>query len=294
MESGLKTHILNHIRKIFANPWGEFWLIKLVRGRYALDPIAKLVPMPHLFPKPSWRLAERGGIKLRLDISDMVDWYAYFELKDSALEFILARIKKDFTVIDIGTNIGYVALRCAKIAREGKVYGFEPSEYNFSKCQANIALNDFRNLEVSKIALGSQESVLKLETVSPHNRGMNRVTDSSAGETETISVTTLDQKVKDLKLTKVDFIKMDVEGYEMHVLEGATNIVSSFRPIIFLEVNDTLLGNFGSSSNTLYHWLKNHGYAIYGIDKKKITSPDEIANKHLDLLAWPVESGSIM
>lgn len=293
MPASFKTRLFEGIRRLYANPFGEYWLLKFASRCNPSDFAAKFIPMPHLFPKPSWRLVERHNVKLKLDISDFVDWYAYFELKDTALSFILSQIKRDDVVFDIGTNIGYVALRCAKVATHGKVFGFEPSSYNFGKCIANIDLNETKNLKVLNLALGDVDGFLNLQTISTYNRGMNRISTDGAENSERILINTLDQIVAELNVTKVDFLKIDVEGYEMHVLLGAAKTISTFRPKIFLEVNEGFLSNFKSSSAMLFRWLKDNQYTIFGMDKMEITAPAEIENKHTDILAIPIEQGSL-
>lgn len=284
-----KTNAFNKIRRIYANRIGEDFLLKFVRGHDPRDFVCRFIPMPYLFPKPSWRTVERNEILLKLDISDLVDWFVYFDLKDDSVSFILNQLKKDDIVLDIGTNIGYVALRCAKLVHSGKVFGFEPSQHNYFKYKTNHELNKIDNLIVFNAALGAKPDILKLEVVSENNRGMNRISVAPTSECEIVNVITLDQKVQVLKLPKVDFIKIDVEGYEMNILAGATHTISTFRPKIFLEVNKDSLHNFGSTPVDLFHWLMDRQYNIFNLRGKRITSYREMETGHMDVLACPVE-----
>src|SRR5260221_960944 len=245
--------------------------------------------MPYLFPKASWRVVERHQVRMRLDISDLVDWYIYFDLRDDTLNLILSILKPSSVVIDVGTNIGYLASRCARVANDGFVFGFEPSVHNFAKCLDNLSLNDFENCIVQNIGLDETERQINLETVNPNNKGMNRVSTGPSSGTEKITVKTLDQVLRDNGLKRVDLIKLDVEGYELQVLKGAEITVNEFRPILVIEVDDRLLINFGISSSELFNWLVIHQFEVYGIDKQKIKAAKEMANRHLDILAVPIE-----
>jgi FkbM family methyltransferase len=286
MSDNLKTRYLDIFRKVYANRLGEPLLIKLSKGREVKSLAGRLVPMPHLFTKPSWRTVIRKGIKLSLDISDMVDWYVYFDFKDPAIQFIESHIKEDHVVLDVGTNIGYVLLISAKKASRGMVYGFEPSSYNYKKCIDNCKLNRFANHHVFNFGLGRADETLYLETISASNHGMNRVTTGYMDSSEKIVVRKLDNLVKEAQIKRVDFIKIDVEGFEMNVLVGAEETISTFRPKIFLEVNNGFLSRYQSSSSRVFNWLRSKGYKIYNTQGLEIERAVHL-NEHCDILAKP-------
>jgi len=290
MNARSKTSYFDKIRSLYANKFGEYWLLKFVQGKNASDFAARFIPMPHLFPNPSWRQVYRNDLRLNLDISDLVDWYIYFNLKEEGLDLMLSFIQPGDLVLDIGTNVGYFALRCAMKAKRGFVYGFEPSEISFNKCQANLGLNNLSNLVVEQLALGEMEGTAYLHTETENNRGMNRISTDRISEDEQIKVRSMDQFVKENNISKVNFIKLDVEGYEMQVLKGGEQTISAFRPKLFLEVDDTLLGRFGVSSTSIFHWLQEREYNIYDIRGNRLHDVTGIFDRHVDVIAIPSES----
>jgi len=143
-------------------------------------------------------------------------------------------IKKDFTVIDAGANIGIFSIFASMFA--GKVYAFEPETNNFEKLKKHILNLNLHNVSCLKLGLGSLDktSLLCKNNVNTLSHSM---IDSdfylkSAKNTEEIKLTSLDNFVKEKNISSVDFIKIDVEGYELKVLLGAKSVISRFKPII--------------------------------------------------------------
>ena len=128
-------------------------------------------------------------------------------------------------VLDVGTNIGETLLHFAQLSgTDGFVYGFEPDKRNFENVQKNISLNDFNNIHVFNLGVSDKKETQKLYRVDQHNLGMNRIlndTDAASFEDFTIIETdTLDNVVSENNIQKIDLIKIDIEGYEMHALRG--------------------------------------------------------------------------
>jgi FkbM family methyltransferase len=289
MKRSLKTKLFDSIRKLWAKPFGERILLRYSTSADVNQMITKFIPMPYLFPTPSWRVVKRHGLSLSLDISDFVDWYVYFDLKDDALNCLLAQVGDQDHIIDIGTNIGYVSLRCSQKARHGKVTGFEPSAYNFNKAINNLALNPFiQNLSVNRIALGSSQGELNLKSGGEHNRGMSSITiETDSSSIESVPVRRLDDWFRENGERKVNLIKLDVEGFEMEVLKGAEWVIANHRPRLFIEVDKAYLTKFGATPESLYGWLRKFNYRIFDIRGKEITREEELSIRHMDILAIP-------
>ncbi len=285
----MKTSFLNFFRKCYANSFGEALLLPLVKNKDATSSfIGRLVPMPSLFAKPSWRVVDRNGLRLKLDISDMVDWYIYFDFKDPVLPFLISNLSEDSVMIDVGTNIGFVSLSCAKHLTHGRVYGFEPSTYNYQKCMKNISLNSVSNVEINQIGLGKTPSVLSLRSNDQSNHGMSHIDLLEQGDTEKITINTLDNFALSHGLTKMDLLKIDVEGFELQVLQGGTKSIQQFKPLIVLEVNENFLNRYGANCNQLFEWFGLMNYELFTLENKRITTVDFLLLKHQDIVAKPI------
>lgn len=284
----LKTKILNTVRELFKISFLEKLLRSLTQQKAADSFWVKLAPNNYQYPKGSKRFAKQNGLQFELDISDLVDWYVYFGIKEEAQERLFSLCKKDATIIDVGTNIGKVLMNFSKlVGNNGKVIGFEPDSFNHQKCKKNLALNPIHNVELFKLGLGNSDAELSMVVKDEHNRGMNRIV-SQAAESEvstTIKITTLDAVVKKLELTKIDLIKIDVEGFEFNVLSGAETTLQKFHPTLFIELDDANLLQHNSSAQQLIQLLDGYNYSIQRADtNEKITEKYNFTHCHFDII----------
>ena len=166
------------------------------------------------------------GINMKLDISDAVEHFTYYSFDEPALQRLYRFIKPGMTIIDIGANIGAITLNLAKrVGVKGKVYSFEPSPYNYRKALNNIRLNNFSNIKLINQGLGDKKSTACLYNVNLNNRGMQRLlgenSEISSYDNTEVEIDTLDRSMQLFEIPPPSLIKIDVEGYEFKVLQGA-------------------------------------------------------------------------
>ena len=150
---------------------------------------------------------------------------------------------RDGTVLDVGANIGISTLAFAHIASKGRVIAFEPSSRNFTLLLSNIEANGLTNVSAVKAALSNVESTVTLLEDPEFMAGnrMNAEAGASSGESEDVEAVTLDAEVSRHRLQRIDLIKIDVEGHERQVLEGASSTLEKFRPPCVIEFNSYTL-----------------------------------------------------
>jgi FkbM family methyltransferase len=153
------------------------------------------------------------------------------------------------TILDIGANIGCTAILFGELSKN--VYAFEPSPTTFAYLEKNISNSGRNNVFPKNLGLGAEPGESTL-TFAPSNRSggfVSNQTQASAGHTvEKIVIRQLDEVVNSLDLQAIDFIKIDVEGFEGHVLRGAKKTLSSNRPVVVLELNHWCLNAFQRTS----------------------------------------------
>jgi FkbM family methyltransferase len=145
-------------------------------------------------------------------------------------KLILRQVKKGAVVIDVGANIGYYTVLLAKkVGKLGKVYAFEPDEINFEILEKNIKANNLKNVIAIQAAVSdkNKESVLYK---SKENYGDHKMFGND--EKEKIMTIKLDDFLKN---EKIDLMKVDTQGWEPAVLEGAKKIIEKDKPTIFFE-----------------------------------------------------------
>ncbi len=232
-------------------------------------------------------MVKRDGLLLRVDIGDYMGHYLYFGFRDPSMEKLFSLCKPESNVIDVGTNIGWTFLNFAKRCFRGQVIGFEPDPENYMICRHNADLNKFENAILLPKGLGAKHAQLSMEVRTPGNRGGNRILPGAALSADVVQVERLDE-IEELKSwNRVDLIKVDVEGYELHVLHGAKSTLATHKPNLFIEVDDNNLIDQGHSARELIAFLWQQGYRdLRHAETNELISPDwDFANCHFDVVA---------
>jgi len=192
-----------------------------------------------------------GGINTELFLDGIREVESTRELQ--------ARLKPNWIVVDVGANIGYYALQEARTC--AKVYAIEPEPANYRRLVRNIELNNYQNIAAMNLAVGDKIGKIYLKSGLISNA--TRVCRDDEQPDAEVEVETLDSLFPD---TRVDFVRMDVEGYEFNVLQGMRNILSKYKPCLFIEVHGRSLKEYGYSQEQLLEFLADYGYSITFLD----------------------------
>ena len=176
-------------------------------------------------------------------------------------------VAPEATVLDIGGHAGQFAKLLARMAKQGHVYSFEPAGYARSILRLAVRLNGLGNVTVVPMGLGDGPGTLELTT--PLKSGgtfrfglahMGKDGRETQGFHETVAVTTIDDFAAGEGLRRLDFIKMDVEGWEMRILEGGADSLRRFLPTLMVELVDSQLARAGDSLGAVWRLLEGWGY----------------------------------
>ncbi len=150
------------------------------------------------------------------------------------------------TVYDIGANVGFLAVLAAHlVGTNGHVVCFEPLPANAEAIEHNAALNGFANVTVIRAALGREEGTSEFLVSGDVGWGKLAGTGGDPGdlkETISVHVAQLSRSVKQYGLPLPDLIKVDIEGGEIGMLEGSSELLVQCRPIILIELHGTNAG----------------------------------------------------
>jgi len=159
---------------------------------------------------------------------------------------VLQLLGTDLTVIDVGANFGTYTLGLAQcVGARGKVHAFEPQRIIFNMLAGSVALNSLTNVFCHHMALGNHEGKLEIpqfDYSQPLNFGsieftpeqcepLNQPRGHDPERVEYVPLTTLDR----LDFPKVHLVKIDAEGMELQVVEGATETIRRCRPVLYVE-----------------------------------------------------------
>jgi FkbM family methyltransferase len=192
-----------------------------------------------------------GWIKL-LFSDDQDRQELYYHLNQRAwhakdMAFYAQYIETGSTVVDIGANMGFVTTMLASlVGPSGKVLSFEPSRSTYSKLLKTIAVNNLTQVVPYNVGIGATRETLELVSVSKSSGNNTLVPSAPVKDThhETVDILTLSD-VTELRDHRVALLKIDTEGYEFQVLQGAEEIIGRDMPVIYTE-----LGGGGAYADT--------------------------------------------
>lgn len=188
--------------------------------------------------------------------------------------FVLEKfLKNGMTFVDVGANIGYFSLIAGRlVGNGGKVFAFEPDEDNFKLLERNIEENNYKNITAVKKAVsnsvGTARFYLDSENLCAHS--LNKKENNNFVEVET---TTLSDFLED---SKVDVIKIDVEGAEQSVFNGMKDIIAkSDKLAIITEFYPKAIKNFGDSPLKYLQSFIDAGFKLYKVEDKEFVNINE-------------------
>jgi len=177
-----------------------------------------------------------------------------------ATKLLMETLKPGMNAVDIGGNIGYYAMLEARlVGPAGKVIAIEPMPENSEQLCNNITNNGYQNILVHKVAIGDRDGTALMYITQKSNWHSLYPPASSKGEMK-VPVSTLDSLLMPYELASVDLVRMDLEGYEVVVIEGMKRTLEKYGPRLLVELHPLLVGP--SSIEKYLHTLENMGYAI--------------------------------
>lgn len=228
-------------------------------------------------------ILHRGGLDWELDLKQGIDFAIYLQggFEPRTLQEYAQLVNSGDTVLDIGANIGAHTLPLAQlVGTNGRVVAFEPTDYAFAKLQRNLELNPLlqsRIIAVQALLVAkadqqkpegipsswSLETPRTGESIHPVHKG----TYNSLNKAAAIQ---LDQWIEERKLDRLDFIKIDVDGFEVDVLEGAQQTLQRHRPRIMMEFAPYVFAERGRAFAELISLLRQAHYQARQVDGKEI------------------------
>jgi FkbM family methyltransferase len=159
---------------------------------------------------------------------------AYGEYSEFEVQFLTAWLRPGDVVLEAGANIGPITVPLARaVGPEGRVLAYEPQRLVFQLLCCNLALNELANVVARPNAVGARAGTVLVPVIAPsqaHNFGGVALSSDAAGG-ERVAVEAID----DLELEACRLVKVDVEGMEAEVLEGARATIARLRPLLYLE-----------------------------------------------------------
>jgi FkbM family methyltransferase len=189
-------------------------------------------------------------------------------------------IPQDAVVFDVGAHAGQFAKIFARLAPKGRVYAFEPGTYARSILRLALYLNRASNVAIVPMGLGEAPglAVMTLPVKRPGSYGFGLAhlgAHDRPGETreEAIALTTIDAFAALAGLARLDFVKVDIEGWELRLVRGALATLRRFRPVMLLEIVGSHLARGGDDVAGAWRLLGELDYRAHVLDGAGGLSP---------------------
>ncbi len=180
---------------------------------------------------------------------------------------VLGFLRADAVAIDVGANLGEWTVPLSRaVGATGRVLAFEPAPHSAAALEATLAANALRQTEVFRCAIGDHdgtaEFAVPVVTSARIDTGTAHLGPASSGyEALRVPLRSLDLLAAEVGLERLELIKIDVEGNERQVLDGAASILKRWRPVLVIETGHEAKG----SRPAIRERLQGLGYRILGI-----------------------------
>jgi len=207
------------------------------------------------------------GFQLTLHLDDWIQENIYFlgEYEKAELKTLDHFLKEDSVFLDLGANLGLFTLHASqRIGNNGKIVSFEPFSTNNKALVHHLSDNHITNVTVEKLAVGEQNGTITLYYDEKEaNLGMVSAKPVENAQKEEVEIVSIDSYFQKNPLSKVDFIKIDIEGFEYPTLLGMESTLKQFYPTLLIELlSDSSVPNTGDKVESL---LTNLGYKKFFI-----------------------------
>lgn len=225
---------------------------------------------------PETALVRAQGLLWNLHPRDRVQadlfWYGEKDRWDMLhLKKLLSSKSPVPVILDVGANFGFYSLVLAQhLDRSAQVHAFEPGKITADWLESNVKLNHLEKvITIHRLALGAEAGLATLGQRGGDSGQAHLM--SKATDGESVVVETMDNWVRSqANLRRVDFIKMDVEGYEPEVLLGGTETLKQHRPLLLIELNPNALARNGHTAAELVGAVEALNYKLMVTRRKKL------------------------
>jgi FkbM family methyltransferase len=188
--------------------------------------------------------------------------------EDEINKLIRISLKPGNIALDIGANIGLQSIRMSQCTgAEGKVYAFEPLAHLQEKFSNNIKLNKANNIKLFPFALANEESTADFKiSKNTWNQGTFSIGNNDGGpDTQCVIIKIADNVPEIKELSRLDLVKIDVEGFEYQVLQGLKQTIDKYKPRIIFEYDSNYWLTNGQNMNDCFNFLNELHYTLYQI-----------------------------
>jgi FkbM family methyltransferase len=263
--------------RLTGRAFGYYYQVMEAYGSEVADSSRKTVRLPN-------------GCLMTCDLRDHVERQIFFIGVYEPIESYLfsTLIQPGWTVFDVGANVGqYSLMASTAVQSQGAVHAFEPIPQNYMRASEHITMNNLTNIQLNTFAAWHEETELELGQSADmtDNAGTFSVGAkvASAAIAFRVKAKSLDQYVSEQGVSKVNLVKMDIEGAELSALRGFQSTLKRDRPIVLMEINPAACKQMDYQPSDLWKLLVDElGYRAWKIgysaqDWQEVADPSTLA-----------------
>jgi len=228
----------------------------------------KFLPLSNEYALNEERVVKRDDTTFSLQLHDYMQWHVFARQPDMSWKIALDKLSNSSVILDVGANCGAFSLKLGQAAiKKGvqnyAIYAFEPNPLVCGFFNKNLSLNPSLQsfVKLQSIGIGRKSETLPM-VFSNTNTGGGKIVERQEGQV-LVSVQTLDSFVEANQLKNIAFIKIDVEGFEPFVIEGAKETIHQHKPAIFIEITDQWFREKDSSEVDIVNYFLSEGYQLF-------------------------------
>jgi len=256
-----------------------------------------------VFYRSDRQIITRKGITYQVDLSEGIELslFLFGGFQSYIIENSFISLARDAVVLDIGANVGSMALQFAQKVPNGCVYAYEATGYAFRKFLKNLELNPVlskRIVPINKIVSdGSGDGRDMLTFASWKVDGRAARMHSLHGGTlmEAVSETvSIDEFCLSKRIDRVDLLKIDTDGHEFTILKGARETIKRYKPGIIFEIGGYVMNEHGITFRDYYDYFSKMGYSMFNAKNDQPVNMNNFKNQipmrsTTDIIAVPQE-----
>ncbi len=217
--------------------------------------------------RPLWNLLKPLRLVLRRNPRLRLAWARFLGRRSTAVWNSM--LKPGMVVIDLGANAGYYTFFAShQVKAAGKVYAFEPFPAAFDTLKAEAARSKHQNIVPMQLAASDRPGKHHMFVMPGHDpsNSLHPVPGLAEDRSVTVEAVRVDDVVD---APRVDVVKIDVEGHELHAMRGMERILAANKDVkLFIEFNPCTLAAAGALPGDFFGFLDGHGFKLYAIDDR--------------------------
>jgi FkbM family methyltransferase len=256
--------------------------LKPLVAALCINILRKLITFEHLIISREGCIISNGAANFRWDPKDPASLLGYplrGDFEDLETRIAVAFAKKSNCVVDVGGNFGWYACQLrAAMPDCGEIHIFEPVPYEHAALTKNMALNgrDSVKTMINPVCLSDEPGEVTLHVPNKLGSAFASLAEqnyNSGFQRIIVRAETLDDYCQKNNVKQVDFLKIDVEGAELKVLQGATTIFNGdHKPAVLIESYQPLISAFNASVRDVIDFFTSYGYSGYLCHKNTLVS----------------------